>query len=334
MNIALIGCGYWGTNYIRIARDSIDSTLRWCSDIQKQFLDVIKKKDNNIKTTTDYRDILNDSKVDAVIISTPAKTHYKIAKECLTTGKHVLVEKPLTCNSGEAEHLIKLSEKANKILMVGHVFEFNEGVNKVKEFIDNKEIGNVFYLHSSRTGLGPIRRDVNVLWDLASHDISIILYFLKQKPLSAMARGECYLQKDIEDVVFVTLSFENKIFANIHVSWLDPFKTRKLTVVGDKKMVVFDDVSTEPVRLFDKGISYLKKGADFGEFKMLLRDGDIILPKIKATEPLKEEYNHFIECIKNNKKPLCDGVDGLKVVRVLEAAQQSLKNNSKIIKLN
>jgi len=327
MNVGIIGLGYWGPNYIRVVNDSADCRLKWCCDKIEKNLGILKGKDNT-KTTTDYKEILDDKEVDAVIIATPTETHYKIAKDCLNAGKHVLVEKPLTLNSEEAKELVDLAGKKKKVLMVGHIFIFNEGIRKLKEYIDSKEIGNVLYLHFSRTGLGPIRKDVNTLWDLATHDISMLLYLVNERPLNIIARGECYLQKDIEDVVFMTIECENKVLANFHVSWLDPYKVRTVTVVGDKKMVVFDDISNEPIRLFDKGVSYLERGADYGKFKTLLRDGDITSPKIKGEEPLKREFKEFISSIMENRKPLTSGLDGYNVVKAAEAAQKSLKNGN------
>lgn len=333
INVAIIGLGYWGPNYIRIVNESADCRLKWCCDKAEKNLEILGKRDN-IRVTTSYKDILEDKDVDAVIIATPTETHYKIAKDCLNAGKHILVEKPLTLKSEESGELIEIADKKRKVLMVGHIFIFNEAVRKLKEYIGSKEIGNVLYLHFSRTGLGPIRKDVNTLWDLATHDLSILLYLIEEKPLNIIARGECYLQKDIEDVVFMTIECENKILANLHVSWLDPYKVRTITVVGDKKMVVFDDISaSEPIRLFDKGVSYLERGADYGKFKTLLRDGDIISPKIRGEEPLKREFKEFISSIMEGRKPLTDGKSGYDVVKVAEAAQKSLKNGSVKIKI-
>ncbi len=328
INCSIIGCGYWGPNYARIINNSLDCRLKWCCDLKVENLEAFKKQ--GTQTTINYKDILNDKEVDAVVIATALKTHFDIAKDSLMAGKHVLVEKPITGNSVQALKLIDIAKETNKVLMVGHTFKFNSGINKLKEWIEDKTIGNVLYLHFTRTGLGPVRNNINALWDLAPHDISILLHILKEKPINVVAKGECYIQNRIEDVVFLTIEFENRILANLHVSWLDPYKVREITVVGDKKMVVFDDVSNETIKLFDKGVSYLERGADYAKFRTLLRDGDILLPKIEHSEPLMIEFEHFIECIKQNKKPLSDGVCGYNVVKILETAQESLKTQKGI----
>ena len=332
INFGLIGYGYWGPNYLRTIRDNEECSLEYCCDLKQENLKVPEQK-FKIKTTTDYKQVLNDKTIDAVVVSTTASSHYKIVKDALLAGKDVLVEKPITLSSKEALELAEIAEKEKRILMVGHIFKFNSGINKVKEFIEKKEIGNVLYGYAARTGLGPVRQDVNALWDLASHDVSIFLHLLDEKPLSVSAEGACFLQKGIEDIVFINMQFEGGIITNIHASWIDPHKIRKLTVVGDKKMIVFDDTSTEPLRIYDKGVTYCERGVDFAEFKTQLRDGDIMIPKFKASEPLKEEFNHFVKCVKEHSKPISDGIDGYRVVKVLELAQKSLKNNGEKIKI-
>lgn len=335
VNLALIGCGYWGPNYARNFSEIEGCRLKWICDIDRARLDRFKNRYPNVNATTDFLDILNDKDTHAVVISTPSTKHYKLAKEALSAGKHVLVEKPLCISSKECLDLIRLVKEKNKILMVGHTFLYNPAITKLKEYIEKKEIGDLLYLHSSRTGLGPIRTDVNVMWDLASHDISILLYLMDKKPLNVIAKGECYIQKDKEDVVFLTIEFEGKVFANVHVSWLDPIKIRTLTVVGTRKMVVFDDVDpTEKIRLFDKGVSYEKPYSDFGGFQLLVRDGDITVPKLDMKEPLKVQCLHFLDSIENDEKPLTDGINGYKVVKVLEAATESLRNNSKSVNIH
>jgi len=319
-------------NYVRVFNELPQSETYWCCDLDINKLNYIKNAYPFAKVSEDYKDILNNPEIDAVCISTPASTHYKIAKECLQSGKDVLVEKPFTMSVAEGKKLIKLSEETKRIIMVGHIFRYNHAVQQLKKYISNGDIGNVYYIHASRTGLGPIRNDVNAMWDLAPHDISIILYLLDSEPSNVIARGQSFLQEGKEDVVFMTLEFPNKIIANIHVSWLDPQKVRKVTVVGSKKMAVFDDTENlERLKIFDKGATIHKPAESYGEFRLLLRDGDIHIPKVDTTEPLKKEALHFLECIKERKKPLTDGEDGLKVVKILEAAQKSLKNNGKTV---
>ncbi len=335
IKIAIIGTGYWGPNYVRNFSEIKGVEIAYICDLDSKKLEPISERYPQIKTTKDYREILGDPSISSVIICTPTSTHFKIARDCLDADKHVLVEKPITLSSKDALELVKLADKKKKILMVGHVFEYNHAVRMVKDYIKKKEMGDILYLHSSRTGLGPIRQDVNVIWDLAAHDVSILLHLLDKKPLNIVARGESYIQKGVEDVVFVNIEFEGKIMANIHVSWLDPIKIRQTVVVGTKKMLVFDDVSSsEKLKVFDKGVSYEKPGGTFGDFQLLVRDGDILIPKVKFTEPLKEQCLHFLDSIKNNKKPLTDGMNGYSVVKVLEAAQESLKNHSKVVQID
>lgn len=334
LKVGLIGCGYWGNNYIRVLNDlSPLCELLWCCDQNKDILNKIKL---DIKKTSDYLEVLKDSEVDAVVIAVPTTLHYDVTKSALEHGKHVLVEKPITTSSSQAFELSKLADKNKRVLMVGHIFEYNSSVGKMKSLIGSGELGNIFYFYSTRTGLGPVRKDVNVIWDLATHDVSILLNLFKDIPESVIAFGESYIQKGIEDVVFINLKFKDKKIANIHVSWLDPHKIRKTTIIGSKKMVIFDDVSMEDkIIIFDKGIDYFKeKGASPNEdYRISLRTGDKIIPKIEVIEPLKEQTRHFLDCIIENKKPLTDGLNGYNVVKILEAAQKSLKNDSKEVKI-
>lgn len=334
IKFGVIGVGYWGPNYVRILNMEPSAEIKWIADLDTKKLSNIKSVYPNIKTTNDYKDILEDKEVEAIIICTPTTTHFKIAKDCIKAAKHVLVEKPLTYSSDEAKKLIESANTNDVKLMVGHIFEFNPAVRYIKECIDKKNIGEVMYAHSARTGLGPIRHDVNAMWDLASHDISILLYLFGKKPVDIVARGVDYLKDGNEDVVFINMAFGNKVMANIHVSWIDPTKTRKLTVVGTEKMITFDDVDmSEKVRIYDKGVSYQHPYANFGEFQLMIRDGDINIPKIKFKEPLKEQVLHFIDCIKNNKCPITDGINGYNVVKVLEAAHESLKRKGERVNI-
>lgn len=339
INCSLIGCGYWGPNYIRAINELPDIKLKWACDLDKNKLNKISSAYPLIKFTADYKEILNDEGVKAVIIATPITTHYKLAKDCLNSGKHVLIEKEITNTSEEALELVRIAKEKNLILMVGHIFNYNPAIEKLKKYIDEKQLGDILYLYSSRTGLGPIRDDINAMWDLASHDISIFLNLLKNVPSSVIAAGASYIKNGREDVVFLNFKFPVNIIANVHVSWLDPHKIRRLIVVGSKKMAVFDDISfDQKVVLYDKGVDYNPiKDADgiptYGEFQLSLRDGDIHIPKVENKEPLKEEIKHFMECINQNKKPKTDGYNAYKIVRILEAANESLKTK-KEIKIN
>lgn len=333
MNVALIGAGYWGPNLARVFFELAGCNLHTICDKKKERLDSIKASFPNINTTQDYKTLLGNPELEAIAIVTEAQYHYEIAKECLLAGKHVLVEKPLALNSHECEDLIGIAKAKNRILMVGHLLEYHPAVHKLKELIDSGEIGKVYYIYSQRVNLGEIRRYENALWSFGPHDVSVILYLLGGEPESVNALGESYLQENIQDVVFVNLHFKDKGMAQVHISWLDPHKIRKFTIVGSKKMVVFDDMeSSEKIKIYDKGADSPGKYASYGD-SITLRIGDISIPKIDMKEPLKIECQHFLKCIKENKRPLSDGADGLRVVRVLEAAQKSMENYGTLVKL-
>lgn len=328
LNLAVIGCGYWGPNFVRMFNELPDSNIKWCSDLDETKLTKLRMMYPSTKTTTDYSVILNDPEVDAVCISTPAITHFKIGKESLLHDKHVLIEKPLTLKSSEAKELITLAKERNRILMVGQIYEYHPGINKLKKFILNGELGEIYYVHSSRVGLGPIRKDANAMWDLAPHDISILLYLLEENPVYISAVGRAYLQQGIEDVVFMTLMFK-RIIANIRVSWLDPLKKRELTMIGTKKMAVFDDASAlEQLRIFDSGVTKMQSPLSYGEFRLSLRRGSIFVPEVDVREPLMVECQHFLESMLSGKQSArASGEKGLKVVKILEAAQESLEKS-------
>jgi predicted dehydrogenase len=256
-----------------------------------------------------------------------------LTKQSLIAGKHVFVEKPFTLSSAEAKELIEIAQKKRKIIMVGHLLKYHPAVIKIKKMIDSGELGEIYYIYSQRVNLGKVRRDESVLWSLTVHDISVILYFLDKEPTAVSALGQCCLQNKIEDVAFLTLQFGDRKLAHIHVSWLDPHKIRKFTIVGNKKMVVFDDMeSSEKIKIYDKGVNISNNFVSYQEF-ITLRDGDIYVPSVKMEEPLKLECGNFINCIRNNIQPLTDGHDGLRTVKVLEAAQKSILNGGKRVKL-
>jgi len=333
VNTAMIGVGNWGKNLVRNFAELSDSNLMICCDLDEKKLNKIKKTLPKVSITKNIDDILHNPEIDAVIIATSASTHFKVAKKCLLSGKHVFVEKPLCLHEKDVKVLNKIAKEKHKKIMVGHLLEYHPAVNYLKDFIKSGKLGNVYYIYSQRVNLGKIRYDENALWSLAPHDISVILYLLNEEPISVSARGEYYLQKDLEDVVFLNLQFKNKKMANIHLSWLDPHKIRKITVVGSKKMVAFDDMNaTEKIRIYDKGADPCGKYVSYEE-SITLRDGDVLIPSFDLKEPLKLECQHFLDCIIKNKKPRSDGNDGLRVVRVLEAAKKSLKKNGIPIKL-
>ncbi len=331
INLGLIGIGYWGLNYVRIFNETPKAKLKFACDLNSSRLKLVKKSYPDIILTSDYREIISNSEVDAVVVATPATSHHQIVKESLENNKHVLVEKPLTVNSKEALELAKLAEKNNLTLMVGHVFEYNQAVVEMKKIINKGILGNIYYLHFTRTGLGPIRQDVSAMWDLAPHDISILLYLLEEEPSKVLAKGKWFIQKGIDDVVFITYEFKSGIIANIHISWLDPRKKREVTVVGSKKMMVFDDMDlTDKLFIYDKGVTKELVEGTLDEFQLAVRVGDVYIPKINYKEPLKEECLHFIDCLLKNKKPKSDGWSGYQVVKVLESAEKSLKEGKEI----
>jgi predicted dehydrogenase len=327
IKVGLIGYGYWGPNIARILNDSKKTELLYCADLLDNSLTHVKQNYPKVLITKDYKEILRNKQIDAIFVTTPTKTHYQIAKDCLTAKKHVFIEKPLTNNEKDAEELIKLAKKNNKKLAVGHIFLFNPSVKYIKKIIEEKKLGTIRYLHFQRRNLGPVRKDVNVLWDLAPHDISMLLYFIKQKPISVLAAGQSFLRDNIEDVVYANIKFENKIMANLIYSWIDPIKIRDITIVGDKKMLLFNDVSvSEKIKIFDKNAKIIEEtqGVPYGEYQIALHAGGVYTPSIENKEPLKEEIDHFIDSIIKNKQPVNDGLNGLRVVEIITAMQKSL----------
>jgi predicted dehydrogenase len=305
-----------------------------CCDLDNEKLERMKKLNPGILTHTNHMDLLTEARIDAVGIATPVYTHYDLAKQALLHDKHVFVEKPL-CHSSEAcLDLIRLAEKKNKILMVGHTFEYTAAVNKIKQIVENGELGEILYISSVRLNLGLFQPDINVIWDLAPHDISIIMYILGVHPVSVNSQGIGHYRKDIEDVATITLNFRNGAIAFIHNSWLDPNKVRKTTVVGSRKMLVYDDTEPqEKIKIYDKGVEAPTYYDTFGEFPFSYRYGDIYSPRIEDHEPLRQEAAHFLDCIKNNQSPRSDGYSGLRVVSILEAATDSLRNQGKAVQI-
>ncbi len=326
VRVGVVGCGYWGPKLIRNFHEIPKSRLEIVCDLKPERLDYIKRLHPLVKSTNDYRRLL-ESDVDAVVVATPPATHYEVAREALLHDKHVLVEKPLTLNSEDAQALIELADERQKVLMVGHTYEYNPAVESLREIIASGQIGDVYYLSGARVNLGIFQKEINVLWDLAPHDIAIFMYILGMDPVSVSARGGAYVQPGIHDVAYLTVSFPNNILADIRVSWLDPCKIRRITIVGSKKMVVYDDVeSLEKIKIYDKGVDVPPYTDSFGDFQLSYRYGDIVIPQIQMTEPLKLECLHFIDCIQGNGQARSNGKAGLKVVKVLECAQKSLLN--------
>jgi len=333
LNIAIIGAGYWGKNLVRNFATAHRCNLKYVCDLDESLLAKNKASFPFIKVSTDFDEILCGNEVDAVVIATGAALHFTIARKAIEAGKHTYVEKPLTLKSSEAKILIDLAERNKVKLMVGHLLEYHPAVTYTKELIDSGEIGEPLYMYTQRVNLGIVRQNENAWWSLAPHDISVVCYLFGSEPVSVTARGQCYLQENIEDVVFSTISFADNRFANIHCSWLDPHKIRKMTVVGSKKMITFDDMeSTEKIRIYDKAAEIKNNANSYAEI-ISLRFGNILVPRIKGGEPLSQECAHFISCILDDKPVLSDGADGLRVVQILEAGQKSLKNNGSPVSL-
>jgi predicted dehydrogenase len=299
LKIGLVGAGDWGKNLIRIFHQLKKARLIWCCDLEEKRRESMSRNYPDVKVTGRFEDILEDASVGAVVICSSAVTHHPLAMAALKAGKHVYVEKPLALNAADAEEM-KASAEANGLkLMVGHLLLYHPAVKILKEMVDGGDLGQVFYVYSQRVNLGKIRQDENALWSFAPHDISVILHLLGQTPVSVSARGESYLQQGIEDVVFVNMKFADRKMAQLQLSWLDPHKVRKITIVGSKKMVVFDDVeSTEKLKIFDKGVSGVSYES-YGD-SITLRFGDIHIPYITMTEPLRVECQHFVDCVLND----------------------------------
>lgn len=332
LNVGAIGCGYWGPNLIRNFVEIPEANLRAIADLDRGQLDHLQIRYPQIEVATqDYRNFFGLD-LDAVVISTPPGTHFTIARECLLHGFHVLVEKPLTVSSREARELISIAEQCDRVLMVGHTFEYNSAVHALKKIIESGELGDIFYVDAVRASLGLFHPTLNVIWDLAPHDISILNYLLGEVPLNVSARGAACVHRVVEDVAYVTLMYPNDLLAHIRLSWLDPHKTRRITVVGSKKMAVYDDVeSLEKIRVYNKGVKAIRRTDTFGEFQFAYHYGDVVSPYIHFEEPLRLECLHFLDCIRHKRKPLTDGYNGLKVVNVIEAAQRSLKNEGRAV---
>jgi predicted dehydrogenase len=332
MKLAVIGCGYWGPNLVRNFVQSNKVKELICCDLDQKRLDRMKNLYPSVKVLSDYKELLRNPDLDAVAIATPVKTHHPIAKDFLLNGKHVFIEKPLTHSHETALELVKLAEENKKVLMAGHTFEYTAAVNKVKEIIQSGELGKVLYISCIRVNLGLFQPDINVVWDLAPHDISIILYLMGEVPVSVNSQGKAHFNHEIEDVATTTLNFKNGLIAFIHNSWLDPNKIRRTTIVGSRKMLVYDDIEPqEKIKIYDKGVEVPPYYDTFADFQYSYRYGDIHSPRIEDYEPLKKECEHFITCIQKGMCPLSDGYSGLRVVSILEAACKSLKLSGKAI---
>lgn len=335
IGIVILGCGYWGINYVRVFSELPGARVVAVCDQRIERLQEVARRFPEVYVSTHIDEMLEFDGVDAVVVCTEAKTHFSLTSRCLKAGKHVLVEKPITTTTVEASEVNAVAKSMGLILMVGHTFLYNPGIRKMKDLIDQGEVGRAYYLYARRTNLGPIRRDVNALWDLAPHDISIFNYLLDSTPQWVSAVGSKVLRNHLVDVGFISLGYQDGVVGHIHVSWVEPNKVREVVVVGSSKRIVFDDLNPlERVRVFDKGItSVTPEAANYGEYQFLMRDGDIISPRIEISEPLRNQCLHFLEAIIEGRQPLTTGRNGMEVVQVMEAIDRSLERNGAPIEI-
>ncbi|QSJ15264.1 Gfo/Idh/MocA family oxidoreductase [Nostoc sp. UHCC 0702] len=335
INIGVIGYGYWGPNLVRNFAEIPNAQVTKVSDFKPELLAKAQVRYPSIQVTTDCRDIFTDPKIDAVVIATPVSTHFDLALAALQAGKHVLVEKPMTASSEQAKRLIEEAEKRNLVLMVDHTFVYTGAVRKMHELITSNQLGDIYYYDSVRVNLGLFQHDVNVIWDLAVHDLSIMNYLLPSQPYAVSATGISHVPGEPENIAYLTLFFESNLIAHIHVNWLAPVKVRRTLIGGSQRMIVYDDLEpSEKVKIYDKGITV--NGNSESVYQMLIgyRTGDMWSPQLDMTEALRTEGLHFIRCIEQGSRPITDGEAGLRIVRILEAATQSIKQRGQLVELN
>ena len=332
VGIAVVGTGDWGANLVRNFASLPGCRLAALHDSDPQRLRKAAAQYPGARAVDSLQGLLGPE-VEAAVVAASAVSHHDLAKTLLENGKDVFVEKPLALSVAHAEDLVRVARERGRILMVGHLLLFHPAVRYLKGMVERGELGELFYIYSQRVNLGKVRRDENALWSFAPHDLSVVLHLLGEEPVDVVARGSAFLQGSIEDVVFVDLRFPGGRLAHVHVSWLDPHKLRKFTVVGSRKMVVFDDMeASEKVKVYDKGVDRVGEVVSYGD-ALTVRSGDILIPKISLQEPLRLECQHFVECVRERRTPLTDGISGLQVVRVLAAAQASLERGGAPIRL-
>ena len=336
INVGIIGCGYWGPKLIRNFNHNEQCCIRMAADLNPRRLDAIRKDYPHLALSENPLELIQSPDIDAVAIATPVCSHFELGKKALENGKHVLVEKPMTKTVQEAASLIALAERNNLVLMVDHTFLYTSAVQKIKKVIDNNDLGEIYYFDSVRVNLGLFQHDVNVVWDLAPHDLSIMQFLINEPPVSLSATGAChfnYCRKALENIAYLTLNFQSGLIAHFHVNWVSPVKVRKMLVGGSKKMIVYDDlVSDEKIKIYDKGVKVENPEAIY-EALVQYRVGDVHIPVIQRQEALAVECDHFLNCIQKREKPISDGAMGLEVVRLLEASDASLKSGGLPISL-
>ncbi|PYS07977.1 MAG: oxidoreductase [Acidobacteria bacterium] len=332
INIGVIGCGYWGPNLIRNLNKVKDCCVVAVADQRADRLEAVKHLKSDMKVTTVASELVDSDSIDAIVIATPISTHFDLGRACLARGKHVLIEKPITQTFAQAEELIRLAEKKSKVLMVDHTFIYSGAVRKLREIIDSGELGQIYYYDSVRLNLGLFQSDVNVLWDLAPHDFSLLTYLLDKEPVRVTASGSSPVRWNgwrRESIAYVTVELEGSMIAHFHLNWLSPVKLRRTLIGGSRKMVVYDHLdSVNQIKIFDKGIE-LREDKDRYNVLVQYRMGDLLIPKVDQTEALETACKHFVHCIQTGEKPITDGYAGLRVVELLEAAERAMKNERK-----
>ena len=335
LNVGVVGCGYWGPNLIRNFRNQPNCKVRAMCDVSADRLKHMRSLYPDVEGVTEYDRMLNGCDLDAVVVATAVQHHYPMAKAALESGKHVFIEKPMASSVAQCEELVGLARAQGRVLMIGHTFLYSSPVRKVKEIIANGEIGDLLYISSRRLNLGLFQRDINVTWDLAPHDLSIILYVMEEWPATVNCMGNAHVTPGIEDITNMSITFPSGRFATVVSSWLDPRKVREMTFVGKRKMIVYDDVQPlEKIRIFDTRVECPPHYDTFAEFTYAYHYGDQHIPYVKQEEPLKVETAHFLDCIRSGEQPVSNGVQGMELVRILEASSLSLKGNGSPVRLN
>jgi predicted dehydrogenase len=339
ITVGVIGCGYWGPNLIRNFAENREAEVRWLCDLDAERLSSVGRRYPLASLTSDYRELLLDAELEAVVIATPVATHFPFAKEALEAGKHVLVEKPFTCSVSEAETLIEIAQRRGLTLMVDHTFVYTGAVRKIKEIIESGEIGDLLYFDSTRINLGLFQNDINVVWDLAPHDLSIMDFVVGREPEAVLATGSCHIERGLENIAYVMLKFSDPFIAHFHFNWLSPVKIRHTLIAGSRKMIVYDDIEpTEKVRIYDSGVTTNRNANSSDKeaaYQTLVsyRTGDVWVPKLDSTEALHYVCEEFLSAIRTGRRPLTDAEAGLRVVRLLEAAQESIRRGGAPVEL-
>jgi len=338
LRLGILGAGLWGPNLIRNFHINNQSRVIAVCDKSPKRLDLIQSAYPELIVSKSFTNLVNNKEIDALVIATPTKTHYQMAKKALTAGKHVFIEKPIAATTEECEDLLRLAHAQSLHLFVGHVFVYNAGIKAVKRYLDSGDLGRIYYINMTRTNLGPIRRDVNAFWDLAPHDISILNFWFPEKPVKVSAVGAMYLDHGVEDTVYATYRYTDGMIANIHTSWLNPKKVREIIIVGEKKMIIWDDMDqNHPIKIYDKNVTFKdndKKLIDtFSSFHAHIHEGDTLMPKILLNEPLKAECEAFLDVVLYGEKSPSSGLDGTYVVNALVAADQSILADGKEVKI-